>query len=355
MSWETFQDDAFNLTEDEVKGFNRKVIKQYRLAIKSIESQLDDVYANILSGVAPEDYINEMIKYNRLQSLLNQVKEDYTGYSRSAGVNTRQSISLAFSNVYYRKAYTTTWLVSNYTPTILPKDLIELTTRSTKTAWDKITKDMVKKYGKKASYISREGTLTNLLTNNRVKEIAQIQSAITQGMVSGRPKADTIKIIKNIIGQEIRKNGKLTLTGAKASATRILRTETNRTMNMGSYAQSKVADDEGIKIEREIVSTLDNRTRAQSASMDGQRRGIDEPFTYPNGAQALAPGTTGIKKYDVNDREAVIDIVNDESPKIRRGRNPETGKNEVFEYTTFDKWAKENNLTKNKYGEIVAK
>jgi hypothetical protein len=88
--------------------------------------------------------------------------------------------------------------------------------------------------------------------------------------------------------------------------------------------------------------------------MDGQRVGVDEPFTYPNGVKAFTPGTTGIAKYDINDRETVIDIIDGESPKIRRGRNPITGENEVFSYKSFSSWAKENGLTKNKYGELLA-
>jgi hypothetical protein len=74
----------------------------------------------------------------------------------------------------------------------------------------------------------------------------------------------------------------------------------------------------------------------------------------------MTPGTTGNPSYDINDREGVGDLVNGEEPSIRRGRNPvknpKTGKyeTEVFSYKTFDQWAKDNNLTKNKYGQIIA-
>ena len=85
------------------------------------------------------------------------------------------------------------------------------------------------------------------------------------------------------IGNEFTKDGVLSLSGAKASAQRIIRTETNRTMNQGSYAQSKYADSQGIEIERMLSAVLDARTRPQSASMDGQKRAVDKPFTYPDG------------------------------------------------------------------------
>jgi len=62
MSWENFQNDAFNLTDKEVKRLARQVLAEYRTATKTINAQLTNVYANILSGVKPENYYNEMIE-----------------------------------------------------------------------------------------------------------------------------------------------------------------------------------------------------------------------------------------------------------------------------------------------------
>jgi hypothetical protein len=48
-----------------------------------------------------------------------------------------------------------------------------------------------------------------------------------------------------------------------------------------------------------------------------------------------------------------VDIINDEPITIRRGRNPKTGKNEVFSFKDFGEFAKDNGLKKNKYGQLL--
>jgi len=274
--------------------------------------------------------------------------------AKRAGILTKNSIALAFSNTYYRKAYATEWLVPNARLGILPNKLVELTTLGTKKAWDEITKSIIKKFGDKLNYMPQKGTLTSLLAANRNKELENLRSAITQGFINQQSKNSTMQIIRQIIGHEALKDGTLTLTGAKSNAMRILRTETNRTANMGSYAQTKYADEHGIEMERQMQAVLDINTRAQSQSMDGQRRGVDEPFNYPKpGVTAMTPGTTGVAAYDINDRETVIDIIDGEDPQIRRGRNPETGKNEVFEYKDYNQWAKDKGLKQDKSGRWV--
>lgn len=351
MNWSNFQEEAFNITRKEVRMLNKQVLDEYRKAIKDIEQRLEKVYSKILQGVSPEDYYNVMIKRNRLEKLIKDIREKYTVSSKKAGVLTRIIASLSFSNTYYRRAYNMQWLEPKYKVKAIPKSLLELSILGTSKAWEKITESIQNKFGDKKIYIPRVGTLSSLLSNNRAKEIAQIQSAIAQAIINGDSRRDMHKVIQNIIGRELKKDGKIALTGAKASASRIIRTETNRIMNLGAYAQAFEASSQGVNVKRELASVLDNRTRAQSASMDGQRREINKPFTYPGGIKAMTPGTTGVKKYDINDRETVITIVNDESPQIRTGRNPETGENEVFEYKSFGDWAKEQGLKKNIYGE----
>lgn len=352
LSWKTFQQDAFNLTDKEIKRLTKAVLQQYRDAEKAITAQLKKIYLNTLSGVKPEDYYKIMLQRDRLKNLLKQIKAEYSKFSISAGVIQKQIANLAFSNVYYRKLYASQWIIKKAVFGLLPKNLIELTTLGTEQAWKNIRDS---KFGSKLAYVPQKGSLLELLGNNRTKEIANIRTAITQSLVNGHGFGEAVNNIRRAIGQEKKVNGVTKFTGAKSNALRIIRTETNRIQNMGSYAASKELESEGIKVERKLVAVLDNKTRPQSASMDGQKVGIDEPFRYPGGITAMTPGTTGVARFDINDREAVIDIIDGESPQIRRGRNPVTGKNEVFEYKDFDQWAKNNNLTKNYYGQVVAK
>ncbi|MGD8305160.1 MAG: phage minor head protein [Ignavibacteria bacterium] len=355
MSWEKFQEDAFNLTKKEANKLRNIVLSNYRQAIKTIDFNLKNQYAKILTGINPKNYYNEMIKHNRLDNLLKQVKYDYTLYSKKNETIIQKLLRLFFSNTFYRKYYAANWLSKKPVFAILPEKLIELTVYGTNEAWKNISKSMVNRFGDKTLYLPRSGTLKNLLAYNRAKELRSIQNAITQNLIQGKSYTQSVSSIRDLIGREYKQGKIIKYTGSKANALRIIRTESNRIMNSASFAASQSLETDGVDVKRQLQAVLDNRTRGQSARMDGQRVGVNEPFKYPGGVRAMTPGTTGVAKYDINDRETVIDIINGESPSIRRGRNPKTGKNEVFEYKGFDTWAKENGLTKNVYGEYILK
>jgi len=56
-----------------------------------------------------------------------------------------------------------------------------------------------------------------------------------------------------------------------------------------------------------------------------------------------------------NCRCTTIESVNGSKLTIRRGRNPVSGENELFDYKDFGTWAKEKGLVKNKFGEYIQK
>lgn len=350
MNWAEFQYAAYTLTEDEVKAMSRKVMQTYRDAIKSLSDQLQAVYAT-LAGVDPKEYYNTMIKYDRLKNLLASVRAEYIAYSKTAQRYIEASSYISFSNVYYRKLYAAAWTGQEITVGIIPPKLAELAIYGIEKQKDNLRQYIIDKYGSPGNYQPKAGTFLSFIKANRINEINKIESAITQGLLQGKTYPEMVKSLKKVIGQELVKNGKVNITGAKYNALRIIRTESNRTMNAGSYAATKYLDSQGIEVKRMMVSTLDTRTRAQSASIDGQTVGVDEPFKYPNGATAMYPGTTGNPAYDINDRETVIDIIPGLEPVARIGRNPVTGENEVLSMKDFSTWAKDNGLKKNVYGE----
>lgn len=338
------------MTSDEVRALSRKVIQSYRDAMKTLSVQVKDMYSQ-LAGVDPKDYYNTLIKYNRLKTLLESVKASYIDYSKQAQRYIEAASYVAMENTYYRQMYVLSW-AGELTVGALPPQLAELTIYGTDKSWKAITQKIIDKYGSLANYKPKAGTLMSFIAKNRTNEINKIQSVITSGLLRGQSYPQMEKALRKIIGEEMKVAGKINITGAKYNGLRILRTETNRTMNAGHYAASKYADSQGLEIKRRMVATLDSRTRNQSAYMDGKEVGIDEPFTYPNGATAIYPGSTGVAAYDINDRETVIDIVPGFEPVARLGRNPVTGENEVLSNKYFDEWAKSNGLRKNVYGEI---
>lgn len=352
MTFEEFQTKGVNITQSEINALSKQVLSQYQQAYDAITLQLKDTYATLLSGVKPENYYNEMMKFNRLTKLQSEIKQMYMSFASKSGLIIENISFVGFSNAYYRSQYESSWM-ANFSTGILPKQLAEYTVYGTTESWKSITSTIEKTYGDAALYKAQGGTLLEALTKNKNQEVLKIQNSITQGLLQGKSYTKMAQDIKNVIGATAIKNGEITTTGAMANSMRIIRTESNRTMNAGHYANSKYIGSKGIDVKRRLVSVLDNRTRSQSARMDGQTVGVDEPFKYPNGATAMYPSNTGVAKYDINDRETVIDIIDDKEPSIRTGRNPITGKNETFTYKNFDEWRKENGLIKNKYGEIL--
>lgn len=351
MNWETFQSRGSELTEDQIRELSKQVLQQYQKAYDDISEQLTKVYAN-LSSVTPENYYNEMLKFNRLAKLQSEIKQMYSSYANQAGLIIQNISFVGFSNSYYLAQYQASWL-SSFAVGILPKQLAEFAVYGMRDSWQAITKAMEDKFGDVSLYKAKSSTLMELLSKNKADELLKIQNTITQGLLQGKSYTKLVEDIKNVIGSLAIKNGEITAKGAMANAMRIIRTESNRTQNAGHYASSKYLDSLGINVKRRLVSVLDNRTRGQSARMDGQTVGVDEPFKYPGGATAMYPGNTGVAAYDINDRETTIDIIDGNETEIRTGRNPVTGKNETFSYKSFDEWRKDQGLIKNKYGEIL--
>ena len=355
MTWKNFQEDAYNLTKTDIRQLTNRVLQNYRDAIKYIDGLLRESYARFLTGISPENYYNEMIKRDRLENLLSQMKREYSKYSLKSERDISNLLSVSFSNTYYRKIFAANWLTEKNVFGLLPSALNELTVLGTNEAWRNIRKDLRDRFGTLSNYMPQQGTLSKLLKNNRIKELGQIQSAITQRFINGSSYTQTINQIKDAIGREFKDGNVTKYTGAKSNALRIIRTEGNRVMNSAGYAADKNLEANGIDTKRRLVAVLDNKTRAQSATMDGQTVGVDEPFRYPNGVKAMFPGTTGVAKYDINDRETVITIIEGMEPGLRIGRNPVTGENEYFSYKDFDTWAEEKGLSKNFYGEYIRK
>ena len=354
MTWKDFQNDAYALTEREINVLRKECLINYELAKKAVKRELDDLYLKYLTGIKPEDYYNTVIKFDRLVNIQKTINLEYTRYTKQAGGYIEAASHLAMSNIYYRKMYAAGWLIPEVTPGILPPALIEFSVYGTAEKWKEITKSIKKTYGRQQLYQPQGATLSSLLVNNRRKEIIGIERAITQGLQLGYSNNKMVDAVADIIGKRYVKDGVISYSGAQANALRIIQTETTRTMNAGGYAQSKYLSTKGVQMLRIWDSALDSRTRSSHAALDGQKKTIDEPF-FIGSDRSFYPGGFAHVKNNVRCRCTVADTVNGNDPQLRRGRNPVTGKNEVFNYKRFDQWATDQGLIKNKYGEYYKK
>ena len=348
MTLEQMNKAGYSQTESEIKRFNNLIAKQYKKALDDIRKDIQDLYNKITGDLTPaqvakkiEDnpawYHTQAMKFGRLTSLQKKVQKQYIKASIAAGNMTVESSKMAITNNFYAQQFSIDFASGKMLSfSILNPKVVEMSVLGGK-VWDQIGK----KYGKPGAYIPKYGTLTEVILDNRKKDLVKIRNAITQGLIQGKSYSKTAKDVKDV------------LDTSTSNAIRIVRTESARNMNAGAYAAHNVALSKGVPVRRKAVETLDDRTRSQSRSIDGQLTDDNDQFTYPGGLKVDIIGNSGIPAYDINERGRSVEIIEGIDQDERRGRDPLTGKSEVMSYKNYDEWMKSNGFGKNQTGRWV--
>ena len=157
----------------------------------------------------------------------------------------------------------------------------------------------------------------------------QITKSVTSSILQGK----SIKHMADDLQKRI-------TTMSRDSAIRTARTAVTGAQNAGRMDSYAAAEKMGIKLKREWVATLDNRTRHAHAMLDGQQADIDKPFKV-DGYDIMFPGDTSAPGYLVyNCRCTTIAVVDgiDTSSAQRRARNSATGQTEVISNMSYAEW-----------------
>ena len=158
----------------------------------------------------------------------------------------------------------------------------------------------------------------------------QITKSVTSSILQGK----SIKHMADDLQKRI-------TTMSRDSAIRTARTAVTGAQNAGRMDSYAAAEKMGIKLKREWVATLDNRTRHAHAMLDGQHADIDKPFKV-DGYDIMFPGDTSAPGYLVyNCRCTTIAVVDgvDTTTAQRRARNADTGQTEVISNMSYAEWA----------------
>ena len=123
------------------------------------------------------------------------------------------------------------------------------------------------------------------------------------------------------------------------SAIRTARTAVTGAQNAGRMDSYVAAQKMGIKMEREWVATLDDRTRHAHQILDGQRAPIDKPFKV-DGREIMFPGDDKAAPYLVyNCRCTLVAAVKGvHAVASRRARNPQAKENEILPNLSYEQW-----------------
>ena len=352
MTYKTALSKSKLLTDKQAVKIYKDVVEIYNLAYKDVSGQLAKIYAKY-NG----DY-NELIKYERLGKLLNSIDKEMSLYNRQATKLLNKNSELNITDAYYRNQFVNQRFGAasdiNLSFSALNPYIVESSVYGTAESWQKIQNDaFLKKWGNPKAYQAQSGTLTNeLMKKHNVETLTSIRQAITSNLIQGNSYTESAKQIKNIIGSGTVTKNAIDVDGMMYKALRIAQTEGTRNWNSGAYATDQWYKRQDPDAKREWLASLDSSTRDSHASLDGVEENENGGWTIGN-AFALHPGGFGVAELDIDCRCTTI-LKTDIPDNARIARNPETGKNEVFEWGNYNNWKKMNGLKTDKYGIVKA-
>lgn len=281
------------LGEADRKMVEAEVATMYRDAYKEATASLERFLAK---GYDPED----AMRYNRLGNLLRGIEDEYKKLTGKAMDTTLKSAADSYIESY--KKYE--WALNNsgvQTPKwgMPPVDAVRASVMSKRTG---------------QTFVQRFGV-------NAVGELSKIQGTLTRGIIQGKGYA---KIALELKGDFNR---------GYNNALRVVRTESARNWTEGFLQAHDKAEGLGIEVKKMWVATLDDRTRDSHGMLDGEYADADGLF-WINGESAEGPGLFDDPAESINCRCAVIDVLVDAPPALRRERD--VG---VTEYQDWVTWA----------------
>lgn len=317
----------------------------------------DDLIANRLSTIF------EVIR-DKSQKLAMQVTikaednaEYFQQYNRAEKFATETNETLrpeyikkdAFSRKSYIDEYPTSYIESLYT--VINQGIKD-------NYLVKLPKYTEQQFKKATNYPLSKLMNTAKMKNARSLDIEQVYTSIVSGVEQGLSLKNINRQLDIDLGFRDPQTGKWIgdVTDRKGQiykSQRILRTEIGR-MRATAETDQWINQQEILPSKLQLVEVLDNRTRSQSARMDGQIANEEGKFLFPNDNYSYAH-RSGVAKWDINDRSTVVTLDPDYPANKRIQRDPKTNENSVKPYQNFEQYAKDNNLTRNIYGELLFK
>ena len=360
MTYNSLALEQFKLTAEEYKPFINSIVKGYKDLIPEIEKELSLAYSKNLTGLKPEEYYIELVKYDRLEKLLTSMEEKLTATYKQTYTALVNGGTLNVTNMYWRSLYNAEWSGVLMNPVINP-DVVEAAVTGSVKAWKKISKQTIYK-----PLLPEYGTLSSLLNKNRIQDIEKVREVLTSGLIRGRSFAQNAKDIRAVYDTSL------------SNSMRIARTEGIRNLNAGSYYQGLDAEQLGLDMYKMWDSTLDTRTRETHGKADRQKVKINENYKVGS-ATGLYPGALSQVKENVNCRCSSINLPDGIEPEQRRARDPvkeiqwqnatakerkagrladgtkiysRSKQTDIIGNTSFSEWMKYNNLKYDNSGKI---
>lgn len=151
-----------------------------------------------------------------------------------------------------------------------------------------------------------------------------IKSELTKGIIQGE---GIDKIAKRLAVEMPNRNMKMVKTHARTMYT--------SAQNQGRLIRYQEAEEMGIKIKKQWVATLDDRTRYTHQELDGQVRELDEPFEV-EGYEIDFPADPHVEPALSYNCRCTLNNVIDKYPPQYTSRHDDSGK--LIENMTYREW-----------------
>lgn len=305
---------AENLAGSALRSYERELRDTMRAAYRQIVGRMQETWAQAGGELTP----GEARRYNRLGNLLDDIETNYGQALTNADRQSRRAVVREYQAEYYRRA----WVMDRWVEMRLPWGAIN------RSAVERAITNPLSKLADSA-----------LLEADRTRALRRARRVITQTVLQGRSFFQASRIMQGAID------------ASYYDSIRVIRTEVGRVRGQAQVDNMKDAQEIGLDDARlQLIAVLDDRTRPQSARMDGQVSDEEGRFRYPDGRWYIK-GQTGNPAWDINDRETTTPYLEDRPPEERIARMPGASRGDRIKNMSYRQWAEENGFTHNRYGE----
>lgn len=308
-------DLGHKLTDDELKKLERRIARLYREAADELQETIDRYFEQFkkrdeemrsLIGTVQngkewteQDYmqwrLNQIGRGRRYEALREKIAQRMTNAHETAIAYVNDATPGIYSLNRNYAAYTIERVAGNVDFTL----------------WDEQTvRRLIVEQPDLMPYYPKEAAVKRGIDLEYGKK--QITKCVTNSVLQGK----SIKGISDDLQRYIP-------TMSRDSAIRAARTAVTGAQNAGRMDSYAAAAERGIRLKREWVATLDNRTRHAHAMLDGTKVGMNEPFKV-DGYKIMFPGDRSAPGYLIyNCRCTMVAAVDgiDTSDAMRRTRD----------------------------------
>lgn len=322
-------DEGHKLTDKQLAELESRISKLYKQVadelsdtvtayFKQFEKRDADMLEKVKNGTVSEPQykqwrLTQIGRGNRFIALRDKVAERYTNANE---------VAIAYINDATPGIYTLNRNYSAYT-------IEQVSSRADFTLFDERTvKRLAMEQPDLMPYYPPKRALRRGIDLKYGKQ--QITASVTSSILQGK----SIPKIANDLQSRMQDMN-------RTSAIRTARTAVTAAQNAGRLDTYRAAQDMGIKLKKQWLATLDNRTRHAHAMLDGQTVDNDKPFKV-DGYEIMFPGDASAPGYLVYNCRCTLIAALDDVPKtpnpLRRARDPETGKSILVSDMTYAQW-----------------